>query len=64
VRKLREDLSFDEEERKRLAFVQVGSQIRWNDVRATLKRLNDKKKLTDDHYSLHSKFVNPPSEEK
>jgi len=50
--------------RKRLAFVQVGSQIRWNDVRATPKKLNDEEKLTDDHYSLHSKFVNPPSEEK
>ena len=31
LRKLRENLSFDEEEHKKLVFVQEGDQVRWNE---------------------------------
>ena len=77
MRKLREDLSFDEDEHKKLAFVQDGGQVRWNEkvnltkrimigkkqtdiIQKTLKKLNDEKKLTDNHYSLYEKFVDSP----
>ena len=77
VRKLREDLSFDEDEHKKLVFVQDGDQVRGNEsvnvtkrvmigekqadiIQETLKKLNDEKKLTDNHYSLYEKFVDSP----
>jgi len=74
VRKLRENLSFDEDEHKKLNFVQEGGQVRWNQdalankrinigekmadiIHDALKKLNDEKKLTDEHFSLYEKFV-------
>lgn len=74
VRKLRENLSFDEDEHKKLNFVQDGDQVRWNQEALTdkyiqigekqsdlihdaLKKLNDEKKLTNEHFSLYEKFV-------
>lgn len=74
VRKLRENLSFDEDEHKKLNFVQDGDQVRWNVealvnkriaigekqadiIHAALKKLNDEKKLTNEHFSLYEKFV-------
>jgi len=73
IRKLRESLSFSEEENKKLNFKQgAGGIINWdanfekdihtgekaNDVIVeALKALNDQKKLTNDHYSLYEKFV-------
>lgn len=74
LRKLRENLSFDEEEHKELMFVQDGDQVRWNEgialtkqiqigekqsdiIHDALKKLNDGKKLTDQHFSLYEKFV-------
>jgi len=76
VRKLRENLSFDEEEHKALNFVQNGDQVTW-DVEAAekaprhvqigekmtdiihgaLKKLNDEKKLSEQHLSLYERFV-------
>lgn len=76
LRKLRENLSFDEEEHKALNFVQDGDQVTW-DVEAAaglvrrvqigekqsdivhdaLKKLNDEKKLSEQHLSLYEKFV-------
>jgi len=74
VRKLRENLSFDEGEHKTLNFVQDGDQVRWNEtadvtrhimigekqtdiIITALKKLNDEKKLGDQHFSLYEKFV-------
>ena len=74
LRKLRENLSFDEDEHKKLNFVQDGDQVRWNMtavvekriaigekqsdiIHSALKKLNDEKKLTDEHFSLYEKFV-------
>lgn len=74
LRKLRENLSFDEEEHKKLMFVQDGDQVRWNMealtdkhiaigekagdiIQDALKKLNDEKKLTNEHFSLYEKFV-------
>lgn len=76
MRKLRESLSFDEEELKKIEFVQEGDQVRWNaegaagilkqcqigekmtdTIHDVLKKLNDEKKLTDQHFSLYEKFV-------
>jgi len=74
VRKLRENLSFDEDEHKKLNFVQDGDQVRWNQealssrqiqigekmtdiIHNALKKLNDEKKLTNEHFSLYEKFV-------
>lgn len=76
VRKLREDLSFDDKEHKELEFVQAGDKISWNPVKAetlmkdvevgeimtetikeALKKLNDEKKLKDEHISLYEKFI-------
>ena len=74
LRKLRENLSFDEDEHKKLNFVQDGDQVRWNQaelsdkriqigekqsdlIHDALKKLNDEKKLTDEHFSLYEKFV-------
>ena len=74
LRKLRENLSFDEDEHKKLNFVQDGDQVRWNQealsdkriqigekqadiIQSALEKLNDEKKLTDEHFSLYEKFV-------
>lgn len=76
LRKLRENLSFDEEEHKVLNFVQDGDQITWSVPAAAkvvkriqigekqhdlihdaLKKLNDEKKLTEQHLTLYEKFV-------
>jgi len=76
MRRLRESLSFDEEELKKIELVQDGDQTRWNEeasrsilkpiqigekmtdiVHDALKKLNDEKKLTDQHFSLYEKFV-------
>lgn len=74
LRKLRESLSFDEEEHKELSFIQDGDQVRWNEaanltkqiqigekqsdlIHDALKKLDEEKKLTDNHFSLYEKFV-------
>lgn len=76
LRKLRENLSFDEAENKALNFVQDGDQVTWDVDEAAkitrhiqigekmtdlihdaLKKLNDEKKLTDQHLSLYERFV-------
>ena len=76
VRKLREDLSFDDKEHKELKFIQKGDQIQWNPEKAqtllkdvevgeimtetikeALKKMNDEKKLKDEHISLYEKFI-------
>ena len=74
VRKLRENLSFDEGEHEKLKFVQDGDQVRWNEtalepkhvaigekmrdvIIGALKKLDDEKKLREDHFSLYEKFV-------
>ena len=74
VRKMREDLSFTEEEHKALEFKQEEMNIQWkqeadkpkeiifgekaNDIIVlTLSKLNDDKKLTDQHFSLYQKFI-------
>jgi len=74
LRKLRENLSFDEDEHKKLNFVQDGDQVRWDMkavvekhiaigekmtdiIQGALKKLNDEKKLTDEHFTLYEKFV-------
>jgi len=74
LRKLRENLSFDEGEIKELNFAQDGDQVRWNEkanitkqisigekmtdlVCEALKKLDDEKKLREDHFSLYEKFV-------
>jgi len=44
LRKLRENLSFDEDEHKKLEFVQDGDQVRWN-----------QKALTDKHIQIGEK---------
>ena len=76
MRKLRESLSFDEDELEVIKFVQDGDQVRWNAegaagimkqcqigekmtdiIHDTLKKLNDEKKLTEQHFSLYERFV-------
>jgi len=74
VRKLRENLSFDEAEIKELNFAQDGDQVKWNEkanvtkrvnigekmndlIQEALKKLDDEKKLREDHFSLYEKFV-------
>ena len=74
VRKLCENLSFDEGEHEKLKFIQDGDQVRWNEsalppkrvsigekmadlIREALKKLNDEKKLREEHFSLYEKFV-------
>ena len=49
MRKLRESLSFDEEELKKIGFVQEGDQVRWNQEGAAsvLKRCQIGEKMTD-----------------
>ena len=74
VRKMREDLSFDELENKRLNFIQEGEMVRWNEsavqikeigigekmtdlIVETLKELDKKEQLKEDHFTLYEKFV-------
>lgn len=78
VRKLREALSFNEEEIEKWQFTneQEGrmTMTRWDDsidqnanvnfgekatdmIVVALKKLDEEKKLTDDHFSLYEKFV-------
>ena len=75
VRKLREDLSFTEEEHKALEFkAEDEGRVVWRTeadepkeipigekatdiIVEVLKKLNDDKKLQDQHYSLYEKFV-------
>ena len=74
VRKLRENLSFDESEIKELNFAQDGDQVRWNEKASIVKRINigermsiliyealkkldDEKKLREEHFSLYEKFI-------
>ena len=75
VRKMREDLSFSEEEHKALEFKQEDEgRIQWikeadkpkeisigekatDIIVEVLKKLNDDKKLQDQHYSLYEKFI-------
>ncbi|MCK5607038.1 hypothetical protein KAR91_34460 [Candidatus Pacearchaeota archaeon] len=47
VRELREMLSFDELELKRLSFVQEGDQARWDESGDTLKDCGIGEKMTD-----------------
>jgi len=47
VRELREMLSFDELELKRLKFVQEGDQVRWDESIDTLKDCDIGEKMTD-----------------
>ena len=78
IRKMRESLSFSEEEHKALQFVQNEGNIQWKQeadkprdinfgekatdlVVEALKKLNDDKKLTEQHLSLYEKFVEMPS---
>ena len=49
MRKLRESLSFDEEELKKIEFVQDGDQTRWNveNAREIVKQIQIGEKMTD-----------------
>ena len=79
VRKLRENLSFDEGEHEKLKFVQDGDQVRWDEsavppraipigekmsdlIRDALKKLDEEKKLREEHFSLYEKFVESKSD--
>jgi hypothetical protein len=73
LRIAKEDLSFSEEENKELNFRQEGEQLHWDDLAQTkevnfgdtvtglivetLISLNDKGKLTENHFSLYEKFI-------
>jgi len=75
VRKMREDLSFSEEEHKALDFqFKEDGRVEWKQdadkprdinfgekatdiIVEVLKKLNDEKKLTDQHYSLYERFI-------
>jgi len=74
MRQLREDLSFTEEEHKKLKFRQEGGHVFWkteaakdkditigekaNDIIVNaLKKLNDQKRLKDEHFTLYEKFI-------
>ncbi len=79
MRTFREDLSFDEEELKKLNLRQDGEQVKWNegidlvkDVKVgetmqnilveIMKKLDEDKKLTFEHFSLYEKFMEIPKE--
>jgi len=47
VRKLREELSFSEEEHKTLGFVQEGGQVKWNENPSIRKDLQIGEKMSD-----------------
>ena len=74
VRKLRESLSFSEEEIKQYKFVQSEGRVTWDDkaeqskeieigekamdiIKEALKKLNEDKKLKDEHFTIYQKFV-------
>ena len=73
IRQLREELSFDEAENAEIGFVtDEPGRIQWSNeiikplpigekatdtIVACLKKLNDDKKLTDQHFSLYEKFI-------
>ena len=74
VRKLREGLSFSEEELKLYSFVQNENRVTWDDkaeqvkeieigekamdiIKEALKKLNESKKLKDEHFTIYEKFV-------
>ena len=74
VRKLREGLSFSEEELKQYKFVQEDQRVTWDDkaeqvkeieigekamdiIKEALKKLNEDKKLKDEHFTIYQKFV-------
>jgi len=72
VRKLRESLSFDDEEHKEYQFRQEGGSVFWEKegdkeitigekaediIIEALKKLNDDKKLKQDQFTLYEKFV-------
>jgi len=75
LRKVKEDLSFNEKENKDLGFVQDGEMLRWNSekgnvekdvtigeiitelIKTELKKMNEEKKLTDQHISIYEKFI-------
>lgn len=74
VRKLKEDLSFSEEEHKEYQFVQEEDMVRWDDkaeqfkdipigekatdiIEEAFKRLNNQKRLREEHLPLYEKFV-------
>ena len=74
VRKLKESLSFSEEEFKLYKFVQNEDTVTWDDkaeqvkpieigaqgktiIQDALKKLDEQKKLKDEHYSIYAKFV-------
>jgi len=74
VRKLRESLSFSEEEIKQYKFVQSEGRVTWDDkaeqskeielgekamdiISEALKKLNEDKKLKDEHFTIYEKFV-------
>ena len=74
VRKLREGLSFSEEELKQYKFVQDKGRVTWDDsveqskaieigtqakiiIQDALKKLNEDKKLKDEHFTIYEKFV-------
>ena len=76
LRKVKEDLSFNEKENKDLGFVQDGEMLRWNSekgnvekditigeiitelIKTELKKMNEEKKLTEQHISIYEKFIN------
>lgn len=74
VRKLKESLSFSEEEIKLYKFVQSEDTVTWDDeaeqvkliqigaqgktiIQDALKKLDEQKKLKDEHYSIYEKFA-------
>jgi len=78
IRKLRESLSFSEEEHKTYQFRQEETKLFWEkgdvlkDVHigekaddvivSTLKKLNDEKRLTEEQFTLYEKFVDKKKE--
>lgn len=74
ARKLRENLSFSEEEIKEYKFVQEEGRVTWDDkaeqskeieigekamdiIKESLRKLNEQKKLKDEHFTIYEKFV-------
>lgn len=72
IRKLRETLSFSEEEHKKLQFKDDNDRLTWamdfekdvvigekatDTIIESLKKLDEQKKLTEEHFSLYEKFV-------
>ena len=74
VRKLKENLSFSEDEIKQYKFVQTENNVTWDNsieqekpieigttakkvIQEALKKLNDDKKLKDEHFTIYQKFV-------